>query len=89
MRIGIYYHKNKVPEDRVRTLEAMLEQAGVFVRTFLDADEIGEVDRLIVLGGDGSVRRGGSLFSGSRSSASTMAPSAFSPNSSAGRRNGR
>ena len=57
MKIGIYCHKNKVPENRVRALEAMLAQAGVFARTFINADEICEVDRLIVLGGDGAMLR--------------------------------
>lgn len=57
MKIGIFYHKKKVPEERVLSLEAALVASGAFVRIFSDAEAIGEVDRLIVLGGDGAMLR--------------------------------
>ncbi len=57
MTVGIYYHEQKVPEKEVKALEALLSAAGAFVRAFSVAEEIADVDRLVVLGGDGAMLR--------------------------------
>ncbi len=57
MKVGIYYHEKKVPEEGVRSLETLLAAAGAFPRRFSQAEDIGGVDRLIVLGGDGAMLR--------------------------------
>ncbi len=57
MKIGICYHEKKVPLEEVHSLEAALSAAGAFVRIFSDVKGIADVDRLIVLGGDGAMLR--------------------------------
>ncbi len=54
MKVGIFYHEKKVDPASVKALAALLGKAcAIFPRV----GEIGGVDRLIVLGGDGAVLR--------------------------------
>lgn len=58
MNIGIYYKKNKIPNETVVfELKEKLEEKGCTVSVFLDAKGIAGVDRLLVLGGDGTILR--------------------------------
>lgn len=54
VKVGIYHNAN-VEEEALRALVAALRRAGAEATCFSDAAGIGGVDRLVVLGGDGTV----------------------------------
>lgn len=54
MKLGIFFHKDRVDEKNVQYLRELL---GEETKVFASAEEIEGVDRLIVLGGDGSLLR--------------------------------
>lgn len=58
MKIGVYYHGKQVGQRDVDRLSSALQAAGCEPFLFSHEDEIADVDRLIVLGGDGTVLRG-------------------------------
>ncbi len=57
MKVGIFYHENKVSPKVVSGLLALLNERGAEVECFSSEDAIHSVDRLIILGGDGAVLR--------------------------------
>lgn len=57
MKVGIFYHEKKVSPDTLDRLRTLLAGMGTFCVFFSREEEIGGVDRLIVLGGDGGVLR--------------------------------
>ena len=58
MKIGIFYKQEKVRDEEVpRRLQAAFGERGVQTAVFRSETEIGGVDRLLVLGGDGTVLR--------------------------------
>lgn len=61
--IGIYYHQTKVSADDVARFASAFEQRGAAVKLFQKASDIGGVDRLVVLGGDGSILRAANVAS--------------------------
>lgn len=54
MRIGIFYHEEKVERSVVEELEELFGGQAV---AFTEEEQISKVDRLVVLGGDGAVLR--------------------------------
>ena len=56
MNIGIYFNRDQVREEVARRLAALVFAAGHTAALFSDLDEI-DGDRLIVLGGDGTMLR--------------------------------
>ncbi len=57
MRIGIFYNRERVGQAAVSELSDKLKARGAQVALFSSENEIMDVDRLIVLGGDGSILR--------------------------------
>lgn len=57
MRIGIYYNVHQADPASVGSVHAALEAAGAEVFVWPSEEEIGDCDRLVVLGGDGTVLR--------------------------------
>ncbi len=57
MKIGIFYHEKKIPAGAVERLEKELSVSGAQVFRFCGEQEIGGIDRLVVLGGDGAMLR--------------------------------
>lgn len=57
MRIGIFYHQKKVSREEVSLFAQKFEMRGAEVEIFSSEEEIEGVDRLVVLGGDGSILR--------------------------------
>lgn len=57
MKIGIFHNGRQAGADEVASLKAYLERAGASVSLFSEETEIGDVDRIAVLGGDGTVLR--------------------------------
>lgn len=57
MKIGIFYHSEKAKADAANALKEQLSARGAEVELFSSEREIGGVDRLVVLGGDGSILR--------------------------------
>ncbi len=55
MKIGIYFHKTQVDAEDALTLQTALRRAGADAEIFSTLDAISGVDRLVVLGGDGTV----------------------------------
>lgn len=55
MKIGIFYHRKKVDAKTVKQIAALLKQRGAVCEIFKTKEDIGGVDRLIVLGGDGTM----------------------------------
>ena len=55
MKVGITYNAKQVDDAAPAHLAALIGQAGGTCVVFSPSEEIGGVDRLIVLGGDGSV----------------------------------
>ncbi len=65
MKVGIFYKTEKVKDERVIIeLSVMLKARGSDVKVFCRADEIDGVDRLIVLGGDGTILRAAHAIDG-------------------------
>lgn len=57
MHIGIFYNQNQVGEDDVSALEAKLSARVAHCAVFSRPEEITHCDRLLVLGGDGTLLR--------------------------------
>lgn len=57
MKAGIFYHEKKVPGEVIAQLVAAFAARGIDVVLFSSEEEIGGVDRLLVLGGDGAMLR--------------------------------
>ncbi len=57
MTIGVYYNTQQVERETVEGLAGEIRRAGGEVVLFTHAEEIDGVERLIVLGGDGTVLR--------------------------------
>lgn len=57
MTIGIFYNERQVEKNVAEELDRAVRKAGGEAVVFCCADEINGVDRLIVLGGDGTVLR--------------------------------
>lgn len=57
MKLGVYYNVNQVERTTAINLAAEIERKGGEAVLFTRAEEISGVDRLIVLGGDGTVLR--------------------------------
>lgn len=57
MKIGIFYHEQKIPAAPIQALRSRLTAAGASVSLFCGEEEIAGIDRLIVLGGDGAMLR--------------------------------
>lgn len=57
MKIGLVHLSSKVPQEAVEGLLGMLEGAGAQAVALSSEEEIGGVDRLVVLGGDGAMLR--------------------------------
>lgn len=55
MKIGIFYHEDKVEKKVLEELVAALREKGAECLLFRREEEIDNVDRLIVLGGDGTI----------------------------------
>ncbi len=65
MKIGIFYKKEKVKDEKVvSSLKESLEERGAEVFVYRNAAEISEVERLLVLGGDGTVLRAARAIDG-------------------------
>ncbi len=54
IRVGIFYNRDRVTADTVRSVVQTLSRVADCV-VFDDADQIADVDRLLVLGGDGTI----------------------------------
>lgn len=57
MKIGVFFHKTQADLGDAALLRDALRRAGAEVEIFGDEEAIPSVDRLIVLGGDGTVLR--------------------------------
>ena len=57
MKLGVYYNVNQVEQTTAQNLAAEIERKGSKAVLFTHLEEISGVDRLIVLGGDGTVLR--------------------------------
>ncbi len=55
MKIGIFFHKSQVDASCAESLRLALVQGGAEVTVYSEEDAFFDVDRLIVLGGDGTV----------------------------------
>jgi len=55
MKVGIYYNTKRVPEEALLNLHSRLLERGAEPILFSSAESIGGVDRLIVMGGDGTI----------------------------------
>lgn len=55
MKIGIFFHRSKVDAAAVDEVKAALESNGAEVFLFTEETELRGIDRLVVLGGDGTV----------------------------------
>lgn len=57
MKIGIFFNPNQVEIATVEAFVAAIEKAGSYAVVFSREEEISNIERLIVLGGDGTVLR--------------------------------
>ncbi len=58
MKVGIFYKKEKVGDESViERLACLIEDRGCSVRLFSRPEQIEGIDRLLVLGGDGTILR--------------------------------
>lgn len=57
MRVGIFFNEKQVERAIAETLAARLKAAGSSAVVFSHDDQIADIDRLVVLGGDGTVLR--------------------------------
>lgn len=55
MRIGVFYHKEKVKEEEREKVSSALSRRGAEVVFLTEEDGVEGVDRLVVLGGDGTM----------------------------------
>ena len=55
MNIGIFYNPLQTEQSAVRTLMRMIEDSGGKPLVFSELDRVEGVDRLIVMGGDGTM----------------------------------
>lgn len=57
MKIGIFYNRDQADCSVAQSLASAIRQEGHLVQIFSDLDEIGGVNRLVALGGDGTMLR--------------------------------
>lgn len=57
MKIGIFYNQDQADVSVAQSLARAVEEKGHSAAIFSDLNEIGGVDRLLVLGGDGTILR--------------------------------
>ena len=66
MKIGIYYNSMQVPRDTAEKLARRISDLGGQVSVFCEPEAMKETERVIVLGGDGTVLRAARLASAYR-----------------------
>lgn len=57
MKIGIFYHQDRTPQNAVKDVADALTGRGAEVTLFTKGTDIGNIERLVVLGGDGTMLR--------------------------------
>lgn len=57
MKVGVFFNQTQADLSSAKNLLALLAQKGAETALFSREEDIGDVDRLIVLGGDGTVLR--------------------------------
>ncbi len=57
MRVGIFYNSKQTDKESAMCLAEKIERRGSTAYVFSDISEIADIDRLIVLGGDGTMLR--------------------------------